>query len=188
MNYLNYQTGEIYKRLGVKSRFNSSLQENVLDIRDILENTAKKSSSFKFVDSTGKEIVLRSLLINENIDCKITNYAFDIKIPPQIIQWTLNKELISILMKKPVKELQEFLYLVESHEINSDTKDIAKKINKFVSKDASIEKQRIIATFIKYGVGDEQMWQLYPLDKLKEEYRKFNFKLLVDEDFVNDYI
>jgi len=188
LNYLNYQTGEIYKRHGIKSRFNPSLQENVLDIRDILENTAKKSSSFKFTDSTGKDIVLRSFLMNENIDCKITNYAFDIKIPPQIIQWTLNKELISILMKKPVKELQEFLYLVESHEIQTDTKDIARKINKFISKDASIEKQRIIATFIKYGVGDEQMWQLYPLDKLKEEYRKFNFKLLVDEDFVNDYI
>jgi hypothetical protein len=178
LSYLNYQTGEKYKRIGVKSKFNE-LQENVLDIRDILENTAKNTNSFEFIDSSGKRLKLnKSLLVNENIQCDKNIYAFDSKIPQQIINLTLNKELSYILMKKPVRELQEFLYLVESREIQTSTKNLSQKIEKFISKDASVEKQKIIATFLRYGIGDKEIWELYPLDRLKQEYKKFNFKSL----------
>jgi hypothetical protein len=178
LRYINYQTGEEYKRVGVKSKFNN-LDENVLDIRDILENTAKNTNSFDFIDSSGKIFKLnKSLLVNENIQCGKNMYAFDSKIPHQIINVTLNKELSFILMKKSIRELQEFLYLVQTRDIKSFTKNLPQKIEKFVSKDASVEKQQIIATFLRYGIGDKEIWELYPLDRLKQEYKKFNFKSL----------
>jgi superfamily II DNA or RNA helicase len=172
LNYLNYSTGEVYKRLGVKSVFNQDLQENILELRDIFNDTAKKSDSFKFKSQNQTIVLNKSLLFLENIKCDSSDYAFE-NLPQKIIEQTLNKELLPILIKKPLSELQLFLYNVNSKKIELKDKNLYKKVSFFISKDAVVEKQRIIEKLVEYNIGTEEIWQLYPLDKLREEFKKF---------------
>jgi hypothetical protein len=83
--YENYSTGERFKRLNVRSEYSPGLPENVFTIQDILNNVARKSREFTFinVNSTEEFTFPESLIISENIDCEQFDYNFE-DIPPKI--------------------------------------------------------------------------------------------------------
>ena len=120
LEYENYSNGDRYVRLGVKSQFDKQLPDNFLTLRDILENTAKNSSSFKFKNTTTGELLVlnKSLILSENINCNDNpEYSFE-NIPKQIVDLTINKELIKYLMKIDIGTLKKFLVDVEQGKID----------------------------------------------------------------------
>jgi hypothetical protein len=65
---------------------------------------------FKFKNVTTQEELTtnRSLVMYENIDCDPGSYTFDSNIPRQLINSTINKELIPFIMKLSVRQIKLF--------------------------------------------------------------------------------
>jgi len=167
LEYENYSNGEKYVREGPTQ----------FSLEEILDNSTKNMDSYNFKNTvTNVEIKLnKSLLLLENIDCKILNYNFE-NLPPKIVDLTLNKELIPQLMKLPLKKIRQYFYDVQTSLIKPRDPDLNKKLNTFLSKDSLVQKQEIISKFLEMGIGEESVWQLYPLEQLKREYSLFKFK------------
>jgi superfamily II DNA or RNA helicase len=163
LEYENYQSGDRYVRLDVAT---------VFTIDDILNNIALSSNKYTFKNIlTSEEIKLKkSLVVFENINCGSGDYTFDGSIPKSIINNTLNKELIPQLMKLNIAQIKQYFYAVQTHQTNSRDPALNKKINLFLSKDSVFQKEEIIKKFVALGIGEESVWELYPLDQLKKEY------------------
>jgi len=175
--YENYSTGTTYIRKGVKSKFNSSLQEGVLTLEDILNNTAKNSSSFDFETEDGtKYTINKNLITSEEINCKIDDYSFE-NIPESIVNLTINKELIKYIMKIPLQKIKAYLKGVEKGTIEVSDKKIITRIRKLYSKEAMSEKQRIIEKLTELGIGDDDTpWDLESYENLKKIYKSITRK------------
>ena len=173
--YENYSTGERYIRLNVKSAF-KELPDNVFVLEDILESTAKKSNKFEF-ERDGKVIKLnKSLIIYENIDCKVESYTF--KFPKEIVNLTINKELIQFLFKMKDKEIYEFLLNVINSQSfrNNNIIDptLHTRLRKFLSK-RNKERQMYIDSLKEFGwSGSDELWEQYTTEQLKIEYKAIN--------------
>ena len=178
--YENYSSGKTYLRLGIKSKFNSKLSEGILTLEDIFDNTAKKSSKFDFVDSETNVVfkVNKNLIISEDIDCESgnVNYSFE-NIPEQIVNLTINKELMKYIMKIPIHKIKQFLKNIENGTIKVSDPKLIKKIGKLYSKEALSEKQQIIEKLTDLGIGDEDTpWDLESLESLKKLYKSITRK------------
>jgi superfamily II DNA or RNA helicase len=165
LEYENYASGTKYTRQGVPGSFT---------IQEILNNTALNSGSFKFKNvKSGEELITNKLLVMyENVKCDPGSYSFDSKIPKQLINSTINNELIPFIMKMSVKQLKQYFYDIQMGVIKPNDPGLRKKLNSFLSKDAVIQKEEIIKKLVELGIGDESVWELYPLDQLKKEYMR----------------
>jgi superfamily II DNA or RNA helicase len=169
LHYENYQTGQRYTRLNTPSFY-------TLD--DILNNVAKNSGqySFKDIDTDEVSTINKSLIVPENINCGVPKYSFNTEhIPPSMINVAVNKELIPILMNMKLSEIKDYFYGVQKKEIKPIDPQLSKNLTLFLSKDEKVQKDKIIKKFLDMGIGEEEAWQLYPLDQLKKEYARFNF-------------
>ena len=167
LHYENYQTGEKYVRLNTPP---------IYDLNQILDNTAKNSGQYTFrnLETNDDTTINKSLIVSENIVCSVPKYSFDTsKIPPQMVNITLNKELIGILMKMKLKDIKQYFYEVQTNQTKAHDKNLRKKLMKFLSKDEKYQKDEIIKYFMDMGIGDKDVWELYPLDLLKKEYSRF---------------
>ena len=174
LEYENYSTGAKYNRLGVKSKNNTSLPEGYLTLEDILENTAKNSGKYEFKDILTGEVVRlkKSFIIPEGIECENIDYSFS-HLPRQIINLTLNKELIKYLMKLDIKVIKKFLIDIESGKIQLADTSIVSKIKQFYSKDLLSDKQKLIEKIKEFGIGGpDTPWELESLDELKKLYKQ----------------
>jgi hypothetical protein len=166
LEYENYSSGARYTREGVPSSFT---------MNQILENVALNSGKFKFKNVTTQEDLTtnRSLVMYENIDCDPGSYTFDSNIPRQLINSTINKELIPFIMKLSVRQIKQYFYDIQMGSIKPVDPTLRKKLNSFLSKDSQVQKEEIIKKLVDVlGVGDESVWELYPLDQLKKEYMR----------------
>ena len=109
----------------------------------------------------------------ENIECDSGKYSFDSNIPKQLINSTINKELIPYIMKMKLTQIKQYFYDIQMGVIKPIDSDLRKKLNLFLSKDSQFQKEEIIKKLVDVlGVGDESIWDLYPLDQLKKEYMR----------------
>ena len=115
----------------------------------------------------------KSLILPENINCEAVNYAFDNKLPKEIINLTINKELLPYLKKLKKKEIMDYLYNVQFHIISSTDPELPKKIKQFLGKGVMEERQKIIDALKSIGFeGDDNLWDLYTLEELKIEFKR----------------
>jgi superfamily II DNA or RNA helicase len=172
LTYENYSTGETFNRLNVK--ITPGLPMGVLTLQDILDNTAKNSRTFEFTNKNDEIVTFnKSLIIPENINCEAVNYAFDNKLPREIINLTINKELLFYLKKLKKKEIMEYLYHVQFGYILSNDPELPKKIKQFIGKGVVEERQKIIDALKSIGFnGDDDLWDLYTLEELKIEFKR----------------
>ena len=180
LHYENYSTGKRYLRSGIKSQFNPKLPEGSFTLQDILNNTAKKSSSYNFTDVvTGETLKIpKSLIVSEEIDCDAGNieYSFE-NIPEQIVDLTINKELAKYIKKIDINQLKRFLKEIEMGKIKVSDPKLIGKIKKFYNKDALTEKQQIIEKLNQLGVGEEDTpWEFETPEALKKLYRSITQK------------
>ena len=172
LEYENYTTGVVYSRIGVKSKFNTTLEESFLTLEDILDNTAKKSDSLQFKDSTGQILRLKkSLIVPEGIICENEEYSFS-RIPRKIINLTINKELSKYLIQLDIKVLKKFVNDVESGKISVTDQSIVPKIKQFYSSASLSEKEKIIEKLKALNIaGEDTPWELESLEQLKIIYK-----------------
>jgi hypothetical protein len=177
--YENYSSGKIYYRLGIKSKFNSSLPDGVLTLEDILDNTSKNSGKYEFVDSENIPFKInKNLIVSEDIDCAAGDieYSFE-NIPEQIVNLTINKELLKYIMKIPIHKIKLFLKNIERGNIQVSDPKLVSKIRKLYSKEALSEKQQIIEKLTDLGIGDEDTpWELESLESLRKLYKSITRK------------
>jgi hypothetical protein len=172
--YENYSTGETFTRLNIHSKTTPTLPIGILTLEDILENTAKNSRTFEFTNENDKTLTFnKSLILPENINCEAVNYAFDNKLPKEIINLTINKELLPYLKKLKKKEIMEYLYNVQFNHIISTDPELPKKIKQFIGKGVIEERQKLIDALKSIGFeGDDNLWDLYTLEELKIEFKR----------------
>jgi hypothetical protein len=157
--YENYSTGERFKRLNVRSEDSPGLPENVFTIQDILNNVARKSREFTFINvNTSEEFTFpESLIISENIDCEQFDYNFE-DIPPKIKNLAINKQFIPLLFKKNTSQLKECLSDLKK---NTSNPVIKEEINNILKQDSNYEqKKKYIKLLIENGIADSDT----PLD------------------------
>ena len=173
--YENYSTGELYTRLNIKSNFDKNLPENILTLEDILDNTAKKSNSFEFKDAKGTFKVNKSLILSENIECDAVDYSFDSKLPKDVINLTINKELIPYLLKLNKNKIMDYLSDVQYRYITPTDPELPKKIKQFMGKDVVTQRKKIIDELKLMGYnGDDDLWDMYTLEELKNEFKRIS--------------
>ena len=185
LEYLNYSNGKRYNRIGVKSVYNPELHhsenpdESFLSLEDIINDTARKSTSTEFKDTETGEVVKfpKSLIINEDISCSDGDYSFK-GVPKEVSDLTINNELIKYLKKLSVDKFKQFFFDVEHSHVQVSDPKLAGKIRKFYSKQAVNEKQELIEKLQEIGIGvDENVWDFYTLDDLKKiAYKIFKKK------------
>lgn len=170
--YENYSTGEKFIRLNEKSP--NQLPVNLFTLDDILANK-KNNLSFLFKNLETNEIVKlnKSLILSENIDCKVVNYSFNF--PETIVNLTINKELTKYLFKMKINKIYEFLSKVKNdnqfRKENIQDTTLNVKIKSFMNKKVSLERQRYIDELKEFGwSGDDDLWEQYSLEDLKKEY------------------
>jgi hypothetical protein len=172
--YENYSNGKKFLRPGVRSRFSPALPEGQLTLEDILTNTAKNSGINNFVNMDSPSEVLKvnkNLILPEEINCDIVDYSFT-DIPEQIVNLTINKEMVKYLYKIPINDLKRFLKDIENGKIEVSDPRIALKIKRLYSKEALTEKDQLINKFKNLGIGDEDTpWELESLESLKKLYK-----------------
>jgi len=169
LEYENYSNGNKYMRLGVKSKSNPRLPDNILTLDDIFNNVAMNSNSFKFKDLKTGEIInfSKSLIVSEDINCDIQEYSFN-GINPYIANLTINNELGKYLFKLDINNLKKFL---KDTEKETNDKEIKKKIQKLYSKESLEEKDKIIEKIRNLGIGDDDTpWELETTESLKKLY------------------
>lgn len=169
LHYENYQTGEKYIRLNTPSFYT---------INDILNGVAKNSGKYRFrnMDTGEESSINHSLIVPENINCGIPKYSFNTEhIPPEIINVTINKEFIPLLMEMKLKDIKNYFYNVQTKQIKTEDPKLASKLTKFQSKDEKYQKEVIIEKLVEMGIGEASVWELYPLDLLKKEFARFKF-------------
>ena len=176
--YENYSTGETFTRLDIKSKIKPDLPIGILTLQDILNNTAKKSSSFNFKNENGEILTLnKSLIVSENINCEIINYAFDNKLPREVISLTINKEILPYLEKLGKNVIMQYLRDVQYRYKTSVDPDLPRKIKEFMGKSVIDEKNAIIKALEYEGFeGNELLWDMYTLEELKIELKKIKKK------------
>ena len=175
--YENYSTGETFTRLNIKSKTNPELPDNLLTFQDIIENTAKKSTSFEFVNENGIVKLNKLLIVSENIKCQAVDYAFNSKLPREIINLTINKELIPYLKKMKKEEILQYLHNVQYNYITSVDKELPKKIKNYIGKSTVAERLKLIKQLEDEGfTGDEKTWDMYTLEELKLELKQMKKK------------
>jgi hypothetical protein len=170
LEYENYSNGNKYMRLGVKSKSNPRLPDNILTLDDIFNNVAMNSNSFKFKDLKTGEIInfSKSLIVSEDINCDIQEYSFN-GINPYVANLTINNELGKYLFKLDINNLKNFLRELERNQQTQP--EIKKKIQKLYSKDSLEEKDKIIEKIRKLGIGDvDTPWELETTESLKKLY------------------
>ena len=163
LEYENYASGERYTREGIPVSFT---------MPEILNNIALDSGKFNFKNvSTSKEIRLnRSHVMYENVDCDSGTYTFDSSIPKKLINSAINKEFIPFIMSLTIKQIKQYFYDIHNGSLKPHDSGLRKKLNSFLSKDAVFQKKETIKKLVELGIGDESVWELYPLDQLKKEY------------------
>ncbi len=165
--YENYSSGELFIRLDSKTTFN--LNEILLNLSD------STSQRFKNI-ITGEVVSLnKSLIVSENIDCKVPEYKFSF--PKGIIDCTLNKELIPLLLKMNKNTIIEFFNNVQFNNAfrTKFIKDpnLNKKIKTFPTRKINAERQKYIDGLKEFGFnGDESLWDEYTLEQLKYNYQQ----------------
>jgi hypothetical protein len=168
LEYENYANGERYIREGLPGLFT---------LRDILDNVAMTSGEYLFRNKTSNQKITlnKSLIVLEDINCTSGDYSIS-NIPEQIRTLSINKELIPYLMKMSIREIKNYFYSVETGAIRPYDPLLRKKLKDFLSKDAGYQKEQIINKFLDMGIGQRDIWELYPLDRLKKEYSRFKFQ------------
>jgi hypothetical protein len=115
--------------------------------------------------------VNKNLILPEEINCDIVDYSFT-DIPEQIVNLTINKEMVKYLYKIPINDLKRFLKDIENGKIEVSDPRIALKIKRLYSKEALTEKDQLINKFKNLGIGDEDTpWELESLESLKKLYK-----------------
>jgi hypothetical protein len=173
--YENYSTGETYVRSGVKSQFNPNLPENILTLQDILANVAKNTKNYTFTNTvTSQKITTKDLIIPENIKCDAVKYNFQ-NVPDSIKNITLNKQLLPYLMKMNPNRIYDYLYAVVQKNITPVDPGLPNKIKTFMSKSYVVSKHALIEKLSELGYeATEDIWDLYTLDELKNEYNNLS--------------
>jgi superfamily II DNA or RNA helicase len=176
--YENYSTGQIYKRIGAFST-TPNLPENVMTLSDILDSTTSQISTFDF-ETDGKRVKLNDLLIiPENINCYSGEYTFGF--PKEIVELTINKEMIPMLLKLGKPGIVKLLKSIETmpnfrSSLNLEDNRLPQKITRLFSNQAQ-EKERaeIIAELEEYGFEEveQQVWEEYTISELKGLLGKF---------------
>jgi len=168
LEYENYANGERYIREGLPGLFT---------LRDILDNVAMTSGEYSFRNKTSNQKITlnKSLIVLEDINCTSGDYSIS-NIPEQIRTLSINKELIPYLMKMSIREIKNYFYSVETGAVRPYDPLLRKKLKDFLSKDAGYQKEQIINKFLDMGIGQRDIWELYPLDRLKKEYSRFKFQ------------
>lgn len=178
--YENYSSGQKYIRKGLRSAF-KQLPEGIVTLEDILTNTSRKLKSLDFVNMETSEplrVKSESLVIMENNDCDAGNveYSFE-NIPESVVNLTINKEMIPVLMKIPLIKLKEILFDIEQGRIKVDDSKLVAKVRKFYRKEALTEKRMIIDKLIELGIGEEDTpWDLESPETLKKIYKSITGK------------
>ena len=111
----------------------------------------------------------KSLILSEDIDCgNNPEYSFE-NIPKQIVDLTINKELIKYLMKIDINKIKKFLVEIEQGKIVVSDKKLIPKIKKFYSKESLTEKQQIIEKLKALGIADDDTpWEFEYPETLKK--------------------
>jgi hypothetical protein len=175
IQYENPSTGEMYHREGVRSKVQPTLPANVLTLQDILENTAKETGTLEFKNTVTGTILKtnRSLILSENIKCETVDYSFDSSLPSEIIRLTINQQLVPFLLKMKKKAIMEYLYRVQYRYEPSYDPDLPKKVKQFMGRDVIAQRQKIIDDLKAMGYnGEDELWDMYTLEELKNEYKR----------------
>jgi hypothetical protein len=176
--YENYSTGQIYRRIGAFST-NGKLPENVMTLTDILDSTTSQIRTFDF-ETEGKRVKLNDLLIvPENINCYSGEYTFGF--PQEIVDLTINKEMIPILLKLGKRGIVKLLKSVETmpnfrSSLNLEDPKLPQKITRLFSNQAEEkERKEIITELEEYGFEEveQEIWEQYTISELKSLLRNF---------------
>ena len=117
------------------------------------------------------------LIVSENIKCQAVDYAFNSKLPREIINLTINKELIPYLKKMKKEEILQYLHNVQYNYITSVDKELPKKIKNYIGKSTVAERLKLIKQLEDEGfTGDEKTWDMYTLEELKLELKQMKKK------------
>ena len=174
LHYENYSTGEKYERIGVKSLYNERLQYNLLTLEDILNNTAKNFKEYKFKNMLTDKIenFNKNLILSENINCSDLDYSF--KFPKEIVDLTINKELIVYLQNMGKEKILDFLYNVAINNETVKDKSLRTKIYSFLNKSVVAKRDAAIQIIVNSGIyGDETtLWENFTLEELLLEVKQ----------------
>ena len=110
------------------------------------------------------------MILSENINCGQKTYSFNF--PEPILDLTINKELTPFLLKMGKKGILQFFGKVLGNYTFVD-KDLPKKIKNLLSTKAiTDERKKYIDALKEFGfTGSDDLWDLYPLEELKKEYK-----------------
>jgi hypothetical protein len=176
--YENYSTGQIYTRIGAFSA-SGKLPENVMTLSDILDSTTSQMDTFDFETNNERVKLNQLLIIPENINCYSGEYTFGF--PKEIVDLTINKEMIPMLLKLGKPGIAKLLKSIETmpnfrNSLNLQDPKLHTKITRLFSNQAQ-EKERaeIIAELEEYGFEEiqEGVWDEYTNSELKGLLGKF---------------
>lgn len=165
--YENYSTGERYTRVGLKQ---------LMSMEDILNDVARKSSSYDFINSTtGEQIQLSSpFIVNENNNCEKTQYNFK-TLPTGIQNVAVNSIFIKSLQKKSLIELKIALDRMK----NQMSTEMSNSLTKILNQEKMDEqKARLINLLIENGIGDATTpWEMESVQTLKNYLKATGIKI-----------
>jgi len=168
--YENYSTGETFIRQGARSQI-SSLPENIFNLTDILNGSAMKTGSFVFKNTTtGESKTIKNLIVPEKIKCDTTKYSFSF--PQEIVNLTINKEMIPMLFKMGERRLYDWIFSVINNPNNPSIVDkkLPNKLRKLLAKRTK-EREKYINGLRDLGFsGSEDLWDQYTTEQLRIEY------------------
>ena len=172
--YENYSTGETFIRVGCRSA-TPGLPENVFTLNDILNNTAMRSGVYSFKNTVTKQTkTIKNLIVPEKIDCTSTDYSFSF--PKEIVNLTINKELIPYLFKMGERKLYDYIFSVINNPNNPNLfdKKLPGKLSRLLRKRTK-EREKYINGLREYGFsGNEELWEQYTTEQLRIEYNAVN--------------
>ena len=163
LEYLNYSTGEEF--IPLETGF-FTLTDIVNKPPPILQHNLVELKS-----KQTKEMVtfLPSLILPEDVNCSSGDYSFNEKLPQNIIDLTINNELINFLKKIPLENIKQYFFDIEHGNVSVSDPDLPKKIKKFYSKQAINDRFIIIESLKEMGIGiDDEVWDFYTTDELKK--------------------
>ena len=168
--YENYSSGQIYTR--------DDLQ--ILSLSEILGNKASEKSNLTLTSSDGTIFrVNKMLVVPEDIVCNTGEYTFGF--PEKIVDLTINKEMVPILLKMDKRKLATLLRSIQFNRTFRDSlglidKSLESKISRFLSTQKDLkERNEIIGQLTELGFQEIEsgVWDQYTLSELKSLLGQF---------------
>jgi superfamily II DNA or RNA helicase len=168
--YENYSSGQTYRR--------DDLQ--ILSLSEILGNKASEKSNLTLRSDDGTPVrVNKMLIVPEDIVCNTGEYTFGF--PEKIVDLTINKEMVPILLRMDKLKLATLLRSIQFNRTFRDSlglidKSLEGKISRFLSTQKELkERNEIIDQLTQLGFQEIEsgVWDQYTITELKSLLAQF---------------